>query len=158
VKKEQEEKGRFRGELDAACAAYSSRLEETRARQRECEEAIEQPWLVARRRRQWQRAAAVLRSVGIFLTCFCCGTVARFEELPPEIPWPPPSLTRMREHHAEERKALREAHLAVVHELRVKYMFDAEEEGRPEKHVCVDRRLLQGVSGEEPIPSDEFAE
>jgi hypothetical protein len=98
----------------------------------------------------------VLRSVGIFLTCFCCGSVARFEELPPEIPWPPPSHTRMREHHAEERKALREAHLAVVHELRVKYMLDAEEE--PEKHVCVDRRLLQGVTGEEPIPSDEFAE
>ena len=45
-----------------------------------------------------------------------------------------------------------------MHELRVKYMFDTEEEGQPEKHVCVDRRLLQGVSGEEPIPSDEFAE
>jgi hypothetical protein len=158
MKKDQEEKARFHGELDAACTAYSSRLEEMRARQREREGAIEQPWLIARRRRQWQRAMAVLRSVGIFLTCFCGGTIARLEELPPEIPWPPPSLTRMREHHAEERKALREAHLAVVHELRVKYMFDAEEEGQPEKHVCVERRLLQEVLGEAPIPSDEFAE
>jgi hypothetical protein len=64
----------------------------------------------------------------------------------------------MREHNAEERKALREAHLAVVHELRVKYMFDAEEEGQPEKHVCVERRLLQEVLGEALTPSDEFAE
>lgn len=158
MKKNQEEKGRFHNELDVACGAYSSRLEQTRTQQREREEAIEKPWLIARRRRQWQRAMAGLRNVGIFLTCFCGGTVARFEGLPHEILWPPPSLTRMREHHEEAMKALREAHLAVVQELRLKYMLNDEEEGQLEKHICVERRLLQEVLDEMSIPSNEFTE
>jgi hypothetical protein len=158
VKKDQEEKGRFHGELDAACAAYSARLEDMRERQRESEGDIEKPWLVARRRREWQRARAVMHNIGLFMTCFWGGTVARFEELPPQIPWPPPHLTRMRKHHAEERKALREAHLAVVHELRVKYGLDGEEDGLQESHVCVERRLLQEVLGDVPIPSDDIVE
>jgi hypothetical protein len=154
VKKDQEEQGRFHGELDTACAAFSFRLEQTWARQRELEEAIEQPWLVARRRRQWQRFMSVMRNFGLFSTCFCGGTVARFEEPLPEIPWPPPSLTRMRKHHSEERKALREAHLAVVHELRIKYNINAGAEEEPETHVCVERRLLEEVLGKLPSPSD----
>jgi hypothetical protein len=158
VKKDQEERGRFHGELDAACAAYSARLEEMRERQRESEEAIEKPWLIARRRREWQRAMVGLRNVGLFVTCFWGGTVARFEELPLEIPWPPPHLTRMREHHAEERKALREAHLAVVHELHVKYGLEGETDGVQDNHVCVERRLLQEVLGEIPIPLGDIRE
>ncbi len=158
MKKDQEEKRRFHAELDAACAAYLARHEEMRERQREREEAIEKPWLVARRRREWKRAMAVFRRAGVFFTCFCCGTVARFDELPPEIAWPPPHLTRMREHHAEEREALREAHLAVAHELRVKYMLEAEEDVEKQQHVCVERRLLQEVIGDGPIPLDDFPE
>ena len=162
MKHDQEEKGRFHSELDASCAAYSARLEEMRSQQREREEAIENPWLVARRRREWQRAMTVLRNVGRFVTCFWGGTVARFDELPPQIYWPPPHLTRMREHHAEERKALKEAHLAVVHELRAKYGFHAETggegDGQEENHVCVERRLLQEVLGAVPTPEGGVVE
>jgi hypothetical protein len=126
--------------------------------QREREGAIEQLWLLARRRREWQRVRVVLHNTGLFVTCFWGGTVARFEEVPPQIAWPPPHLSRMREHHAEERKALKEAHLAVVHELRVKYGFEAEGDEQPDQHVCVERRLLQEVLGEVPIPSDYSTE
>lgn len=131
-----------------------------KSQQREREEAIEKPWLIARRKREWQRARAAMKNVGLFVTCFWGGTVARFEELPPQIAWPPPHLTRMREHHAEEKKALHEAHLAVVHELRVKYGFPVagEGEGQEENHVCVEKRLLQEVLGGEPMELDDMGE
>jgi hypothetical protein len=158
MKRDQDEKRRFHAELDAACAAYSARQQEMQEGQREREETIEKPWLIARRRREWQRVMAALRSAGIVLTCFWGGTVAHLDEAPPEIPWPPPHLTRMKEHHAGERKALREAHLAVLHELRAKYMLEAEEDGQPENHVCVERRLLQEVLGEVPVSSEDLAE
>ena len=134
-----------------------------KSQQREREETIEKPWLVARRRREWQRTVAAMKNVGLFVTCFWGGTVARFEELPPQIAWPPPHLTRMREHHAEERKALSEAHLAVVHELRVRYGIDlgegeGEGEGQHQPHVCVERRLLQEVLGGEPMELEDIGE
>ena len=129
--------------------------------QREHEEAIEKPWLIARRRREWQRTVVAMKNIGLFVTCFWGGTVARFNELPPQIAWPPPHLTRMRTHHAEERNALSEAHLAVVQELRVKYGFpvEADAEGaEQEVHVCVERRLLQEVLGGEPMELDDMGE
>jgi hypothetical protein len=149
MKRSQEEKAKFHADVDAACAAYSARLEEMREGQRERESAIEGPWLVARRRREWQRATTAIRNVGIFVTFFWCGTVARFEEVPPQVAWPPPNLTRMRYHHEEERTALHEAHLAVVNELRAKYKLEDETEtATRDSHRCVERRLLQDVIGE----------
>jgi hypothetical protein len=115
--------------------------------QREREEAIEKPWLMARRKREWQRFKIALHNMGLFATCFWGGTVARFEGLPAQIAWPPSHLSRMRDHHTEERKALREAHLAVVNELKVKYGGGAEEDGLQESHVCVEKRLLEEVLG-----------
>jgi hypothetical protein len=134
-----------------------------KAQQREREEAIEGPWLAARRRREWQRTVTAMKNVGLFVTCFWGGTVARFNELPPQIAWPPPHLTRMREHHAEESKALSEAHLAVVHELQVRYGFDlgvgeGEGEAQPQHHICVERRLLQEVLGGEPMELEDIEE
>lgn len=164
VKHDQEEKAKYHAELDAACAAYSARKEEMHSLQREREAAIETPWLTARRRREWQRAAVVFRNIGIVLTCFYGGRVARLEELPPQVPWPPPHLTRMREHHAEEQKALKEAHLAVVHELGVKFGLEnpaelqLEGQGQQEQHVCVERRLLEEVLGGASIPLGDGAE
>jgi hypothetical protein len=161
VKHDQEEKARFHRDLDAACGAYSARREEMKSQQRKREEAIEKPWLVARRRREWERAVTTMKNIGLFATCFWGGTVARFNELPPQIAWPPPHLTRMREHHAEERKALSEAHLAVVHELRVKYGFDlgeGEGEVQPEYHVCVERRLLQEVLSGDSMELEDVGE
>ena len=158
MKHDQEEKARFHRDLDAACAAYSARREEMKSQQREREEAIENPWLIARRRREWQRAVAAMKNIGLFVTCFYGGRVARFNEVPPQIAWPPPHLTRMREHHAEEKKALSEAHLAVVQELRVKYGFPVPEGEQQESHVCVERRLLQEVLGGEPMELEEVVE
>jgi hypothetical protein len=126
--------------------------------QREREEAIEKPWLIARRKREWQRFRTALHNVGLFATCFWGGTVARFEELPAQIAWPPPHLSRMREHHTEERKALREAHLAVVHELKVKYGLGTEEDELQESHVCVERRLLEEVLRGGQVPLDDDIE
>jgi hypothetical protein len=162
MKKNQEEKARFYAEIDAACAAFSVRLEEMQDQQREREGAIEKPWLMARRRREWQRFLARSRVLGIVFTCFWGGTVANLPDIPPEVLWPPPHLTRMKEHHAEERKALREAHLTVVNELRVKHQIgaSANEDGdvgveAEAEHVCVERRLLAEVFGDGPIPSDD---
>ncbi len=153
MKKDQEEKARFHGELDAACAAYSARLDVMREGQREREGTIEKPWLIARRNREWERFLVRLRGFGTLLTCFWGGTVADLEEVPPQIPWPPPHLTRMKEHHADEKKALHEAHLAVVDELHSKYKFEVKE-----KHVCIERRLLVEAVGELPIPSDDISD
>ncbi|KAK3360680.1 hypothetical protein B0T25DRAFT_565562 [Lasiosphaeria hispida] len=166
VKKDQQEKARFHYDLDTACAAYSSRLGGMRDQQREREAAIEVPWLAARRRRDWQRIVTMLRVAGVVLTCFCGGSVAHLDEVPPRIPWPPPHLIRIKEDHAEERKALREAHLAVVRELRVKYGLhggeedgDAgEQQGGEEDHVCAERKLLNEVLGKTPVPGEGFAE
>jgi len=142
-----------------------------RDRQRERETAIESPWLAARRRREWERFAAVTRGAGVILTCFWGGTVAHIDEMPPQVPWPPPHLARIKENHAEERKALREAHLAVVRELQVKYGFyeggeggDGDEDGDGEEiyrrkmdmeHVCVERKLLGEVTGKVPLSGED---
>jgi len=156
VKRDQEEQAKFYGEIDAACAAYSERLKEMQEQQREQEGAIERPWLMARRQRNWQRFLASVRVAGTVLTCFWGGTVASLEEIPSEVPWPPPHLTRMQERHAEERKALREAHLAVVHELRVKHKVDTDEDGMsPVEHVCVEQSLLLEIQGHGLIPSSD---
>jgi len=160
MKREQEEKARFHDEVDAACAAYSSRLEEMQDSQREREAAIEKPWLLARRRREGQRALAVLNRLGTIATCYWGGTVAHLPEVPPEVPWPPPHLSRMRDHHAGERSALRDAHLAVVDELRVKHKCEVNDEGLPikEQHVCVERALLLEVIGDGPVPTNDITE
>lgn len=161
MKHDQEEKARFHRDLDAACAAYAARREEMQSQQREREEAIAKPWLIARRRREWQRTVVAVKNIGLFVTCFWGGTVTRFDELPPQISWPPPHLTRMQIHHAEERNALSEAHLAVVQELRVKYGFPVEtdaEGAEQEVHVCVERRLLQEVLGGEPMELDDMGD
>ncbi|KAK1756631.1 hypothetical protein QBC47DRAFT_380286 [Echria macrotheca] len=169
VKKDQQEKARYHRDLDAACAAYSTRLEEMRDHQRERETAIELPWLAARRRREWERFTTVMRGAGVVLTCFWGGTVAHVDEMPPQVPWPPPHLARIKENHAEERKALREAHLAVVRELQVKYGFyegdadrDGDEDGEDKQreridaqHVCVDRKLLGDGMGRLPLAGED---
>ena len=83
-----------------------------------------------------------------------------------------------KEDHAEERRALREAHLAVVRELQVRYGFyegvvDAEGDGEGDEdgdgdgregihrygmdmeHVCVERKLLGEVMGKMPLPGED---
>jgi hypothetical protein len=148
-----------------------------RHRQCERETAIESPWLAARRRREWERFAAVTRGAGVVLTCFWGGTVAHLDEVPPQVPWPPPHLARIKKDHAEERIALRDAHLAVVRELQIKYGFyegveggggdedgdgdgdgDGEETHRQKvdmEHVCVERKLLGEVMGKVPVPGED---
>ncbi|KAH8886593.1 hypothetical protein GQ53DRAFT_809615 [Thozetella sp. PMI_491] len=159
VKKDQDEKARFHRDLDAACAAYSARLEEMQERQREREGTIERPWLIARRRREWERFMTTLKGFGTLATCFWGGTVGSLEQLPPQVPWPPPHLTRMKEDHANERKALSDAHLAVVEDLRKKYMFELSEDGEAQvPHICIERRLLIEVSGDIPIPTDDIGD
>jgi hypothetical protein len=149
VKKDQEERARFHGELDAACAADLARMEEIRERQREAEGAIKKPWLIARRRREWERFVVWTQGFASVMTCFWGCTVGDLEEIPPQIPWPPPHLKRMKEHHADESKALYEAHLAVVEELHTKYKFEAKED-----HVCVERKLLMEIQGQSQILSE----
>jgi len=162
VQKDQREKARFYRDMDAACAAYSTRLDEMRERQREREAAIEVPWLAARRRREWQRVSAVARGAATVMTCFWGGSVAHVDEVPPRVPWPPPHLARIQEEHAGEREALRSAHLAVVHELWTKYGLHApgQEESGDEcvdkmEHVCVERKLLAEVLGAVPLPGED---
>lgn len=164
MKKDQEDRARFHAEVDAACAAYWMRLDDMREQQREREATISTPWLLARRRRRWQRMLATARVVATVATCYWGGTAAELPEVPPEVPWPPPHLERIREGHAEERKALREAHLGVVRELQLKHNFDVRmgddtaEDGAdgaevpPKEHVCVERSLLVEVFGEGVIP------
>lgn len=165
MKKAQEDRTRFHNELDAACEAYAARLEEMREEHRALERAIERPWLLARRRRQWERFAAVVRRFNTVATCFYGGTVGHLDEVPPQVPWPPPHLTRMKEHHADAARALHEAHRAVVDDLRTKHQCELDDEGRPRsKHVCVNRSLLLdegrgGGCGEDgPVPTDDDAE
>jgi len=163
VQKDQREKARFYRDMDAACAAYSTRRDEMRDRQREREAAIEVPWLAARRRREWQRVSAIASGAATIMTCFWGGSVARVDEVPPRVPWPPPHLARIQEVHAGEREALREAHLAVVRELYTNYGFDLprreegdDHDGHDEmEHVCIEPRLLAEVLGTMPLPGED---
>jgi hypothetical protein len=62
----------------------------------------------------------------------------------------------MKENHEQERQALREAHLAVVKELGVRYgMMDGGAEVE-EGHVCVEKRLLDKILSEAVVEGERL--